>query len=124
MAASFSRRISRIRSFADSVSVPQEIAPVSVKQLEGCSLEPRNAEAKHEGFFDHSIAVRVQQFGIMAHVGASYEPRNNQSDPKPFVRGVKSFELPNRGGRWYITQVAWVREEKNNPIPAFTCTTT
>ena len=32
IAASFFRRISRIRIFADSVSVPQEMAPVSVKQ--------------------------------------------------------------------------------------------
>lgn len=73
---------------------------------------------KHEGFFDHLIAMRVQQFDIMAHVWASYESRENQNDPRPFVRGIKSFELLNRGGRWYITQVAWVRESKNNPIPA------
>ncbi|MFC5863138.1 hypothetical protein ACFPT7_12605 [Acidicapsa dinghuensis] len=73
---------------------------------------------KHEGFFDHLIAMRVQQFSIMAHVWASYESRKNQNDPRPFVRGIKSFELLNRGGRWYITQVAWVREDKNNPIPA------
>jgi hypothetical protein len=75
-------------------------------------------ETIHEGFFDHLIAMRVQQFGIMAHVWASYESRKNQNDPEPFVRGIKSFDLLNRGGRWYITQVAWVRESKNNPIPA------
>lgn len=73
---------------------------------------------KHEGFFDRLIAMRVQQFGVMANVWASYESRTNQNDPKPFVRGIKSFELLNRTGRWYITQVAWVRERGNDPIPA------
>jgi hypothetical protein len=76
-----------------------------------------DAGTKDEGFFDHAIALHVQQFGVMAHVFVSYESRKNQNDPRPFVRGMKSFELLNSGGRWYITQVAWVRESQDNPIP-------
>jgi hypothetical protein len=59
----------------------------------------------------------LQHFGVMAHVYASYESRRNQNDPKPFVRGIKSFELLSSGERWYITQVAWDRERPDNPIP-------
>lgn len=73
---------------------------------------------RNEGFFDHLIAMRVQQFGSMAQVWASYESSRTRNAPKPFVRGIKSFELLSRGGRWYITQVAWVRETRSNPIPA------
>lgn len=76
-----------------------------------------DAATKNEGFFDHTLAMQVQQFGVMAHVYTSYESRKNRNDPKPFVRGVKSFDLLSSGGRWYITQVAWDRESKDNPIP-------
>jgi len=76
-----------------------------------------DADTRDEGFFDHALAMRVQQFGVLANVYVGYESRKNQNDPKPFVRGVKSFELLNSGGRWYITQVAWDIERDGNPIP-------
>lgn len=76
-----------------------------------------NAATKDEGFSDHALAMHVQQFGVMAHVFSSYESRKKRDDPKPFLRGVKSFELLNSGGRWYITQVAWDVEREDNPIP-------
>jgi hypothetical protein len=76
-----------------------------------------DAGTKDEGFFDRTLAVQVEQYGVMAHVFATYESRKNQSDSKPFIRGVKAFELLNSGGRWYITQVAWDRERPDNPIP-------
>jgi hypothetical protein len=76
-----------------------------------------DAGTKTEGFFDHALAMQVQHFGVMAHVYVSYESRKNRNDTKPFVRGMKSFELLETGGRWYITQVAWDRERQGNPIP-------
>jgi hypothetical protein len=76
-----------------------------------------DAATKDDGFCDHLIAKQVERFGVIAHVFASYESRKNQNDPKPFVRGIKSFELLSRGGRWYITQVAWDRERVDNLIP-------
>ena len=76
-----------------------------------------DAATKNDGFFDHLIAMQVERFGVIAHVFASYESRKNPNDPKPFVRGMKSFELLNSGGRWYITQVAWVRERPGNQLP-------
>jgi hypothetical protein len=70
-----------------------------------------------EGFFDHLLAAHVQSFGVMAHVYAAYESRAWAEDSKPFVRGMKSFELLESGGRWYITQVAWDRERDGLVIP-------
>jgi hypothetical protein len=70
------------------------------------------------GFFDHMIAAHVQRFGVMAHVWTSYESRNRAEDAKPFVRGVKSFEVMESGGRWYIANVAWDRERAGVGIPA------
>jgi len=76
-----------------------------------------DSQTAKTGFFDHVLARQVQHFGVMAHVYASYESRENTSDPKPFVRGVKSIELLNSAGRWYIVQVSWDRESPGNPIP-------
>lgn len=69
------------------------------------------------GFFDHLLALHLQQFGTIAHAWTAYESRNAPNDAKPFVRGIKTFDLLNSGGRWYITQVAWDRERTNNIIP-------
>ena len=76
-----------------------------------------DSQTVSKGFFDHVLAMQVQQFGVMAHVYTSYESRERLSDPKPFVRGVKSIELLNSAGRWYIVQVSWDRERPGNIIP-------
>lgn len=70
-----------------------------------------------EGFFDRVLAVHVASFGEIAQVFASYASRNSPDDPKPFVRGIKSFELVESGSHWYITQVSWTRETPANSIP-------
>ncbi len=69
------------------------------------------------GFFDHNLANQVEHFGVMAHVYSTYESRSNPSDPKPMTRGIKSFELLNSAGRWYILQVYFDTERPGNPIP-------
>jgi hypothetical protein len=76
-----------------------------------------DSQTAKTGFFDHVLAVQVQHFGVMAHVYTSYESRKSPSDLKAFVRGVKSIELLNSAGRWYIVQVSWDRESPDNPIP-------
>ena len=76
-----------------------------------------DSQTAKTGFFDHLLAIQIQHFGLMAHVYTSYESRKNQSDPNPFVRGVKSIELLNSASRWYIVQVSWDRESPGNPIP-------
>jgi hypothetical protein len=76
-----------------------------------------DSQTVSKGFFDHVLAMQVQHFGVMAHVYTSYESRERLSDPKPFVRGVKSIELLNSAGRWYIVQVSWDRERPGNIIP-------
>ena len=76
-----------------------------------------DSETATTGFFDRMLALQVQQFGVMAHVYTSYESREKPEDPKPFVRGMKSLELLNSNGRWFLVQVSWDRERPGNPIP-------
>ena len=72
---------------------------------------------KTDGFFDRVIANRIERFGIMAHVYSSYGSFLKQTDTQPFRRGVKSFELLQSGGRWYIVQVFYDFERPGTPIP-------
>ncbi|MBE7158149.1 MAG: hypothetical protein INR62_06895 [Rhodospirillales bacterium] len=76
-----------------------------------------DAQTAKEGFFDANPANRVEQFGVMAHVYSTYESRARMEDPEPTARGVKSFELLQSAGRWYILQVYWDSERPGNPLP-------
>ena len=80
--------------------------------------ESSDAQTVTEGFFDRNPANQIEQFGVMAHVYSTYESRTKMDDPKPMARGIKSFELLNSAGRWYIVMVYWDAERPDNPLPA------
>jgi len=69
------------------------------------------------GFFEQEVARRTEHFGSMAEVFSTYESRHNAADPKPFERGINSFQLMNDGHRWWIVTVFWQGETADNPIP-------
>ena len=104
------------------IEVP--IVPSSTKSADVLFLTPdqyadnSDSQTTTSGFFDHMLALQVQRFGVMAHAYSSYESRKSVTDVKPFVRGVKSFELLKSKDRWFIVQVSWDRERPDNVIPA------
>jgi len=69
------------------------------------------------GFFEHSIHNDVEQFGNMVQVWSTYESRHNADDPKPFARGINSFQLLNDGKRYWIVNIFWNAESSEHPIP-------
>ncbi|MFV0566142.1 MAG: hypothetical protein ACK5NB_09955 [Flavobacteriaceae bacterium] len=79
----------------------------------------KNAEKwmVENGFFEQEISRTVQEFGNMAHVFSTYEAYHNEEEEKPFMRGINSIQLFNDGKRWWIVNVYWTHETKNNPIP-------
>jgi hypothetical protein len=70
-----------------------------------------------EGFHERGIANRTERFDRMAHVLSTYESRHSANDPKPFERGINSFQLVNDGKRWWIVTIFWEQESQENPIP-------
>lgn len=70
-----------------------------------------------EGFFDHVLALHIEKFGAIAHVFASYAS-SVSPEAKPFVRGMKSFQMLKSGSHWYIAQVCWDRESADVSIPS------
>ena len=69
------------------------------------------------GFFEHSIHNEIEQFGNIVQIWSTYESRHNADDPKPFVRGINSFQLLNDGKRYWIVNIFWDAESPEHPIP-------
>jgi hypothetical protein len=70
-----------------------------------------------EGFFERSIANRIEIWDRIAHVWSTYESRHAKDDPKPFARGINSFQLFNDGSRWWVLSVYWEAEDDSHSIP-------
>jgi hypothetical protein len=69
------------------------------------------------GYIEKEIAHTSQRFGKIVHVWSTYRVRHADSDPKPFVRGVNSFQLFFDGSRWWIFSLAWQPETPRLPLP-------
>src|SRR5262249_18008809 len=69
-----------------------------------------------EGFFERSVANRVDSFGTVAQVFSTYESRHEKNG-KPFSRGINSIQLLHDGKRWWVVSVLWDSERSDNPIP-------
>jgi hypothetical protein len=73
--------------------------------------------AAEEGYLVKEIARRTERFGKIAQVFSTYGARHAASDPKPFVRGVNSFQLFFDGHRWWILSLAWQTETPDLKLP-------
>lgn len=69
-----------------------------------------------EGFFENSVANRVETWDKIAHVWSTYESRHAKGE-KPFARGINSFQLFNDGNRWWILTVYWEAEDAAHQLP-------
>jgi hypothetical protein len=69
-----------------------------------------------EGFFENSVANRVESWTTIAHVWSTYESRHAKGE-KPFARGINSFQLFNDGSRWWILTIFWQSEDASHPLP-------
>ncbi len=69
------------------------------------------------GFFEKEIHREVHQFGNIAQVFSTYESFRSESETVPFMRGINSIQLLNDGKRWWVINIYWMQESKENPIP-------
>jgi hypothetical protein len=72
---------------------------------------------RENGFYETELARRTEQFGRIAQVWSTYESRYQADDPKPFMRGINSFQLFNDGTRWWIVNIYWQHESAAHPLP-------
>lgn len=48
---------------------------------------------------------------------SAYECFHSHTDKVPFMRGINIIQLLNDGVRWWIINIYWAQESKENPIP-------
>ncbi|MDH7914017.1 hypothetical protein [Winogradskyella sp. SYSU M77433] len=69
------------------------------------------------GFHEREIYRTVETFGNITHVFSTYESYRTKTDDKAFMRGINSIQLMYDGTRWWIINIFWLQESKENPIP-------
>lgn len=70
------------------------------------------------GFYEKELHRTVETFGNISQVFSSYESFKSKTDSEPFMRGINSIQLLNDGKRWWIINIYWQQESKDNPIPS------
>ena len=70
-----------------------------------------------KGFFESELHRHADTFGNMTQVFSTYESRWKKDDPKPFERGINSFQLMNDGKRWWVVSIYWQGEDDKLPLP-------
>jgi hypothetical protein len=69
------------------------------------------------GFFEKEIHRTTNTFGNITQVFSTYESFHSNEETVPFMRGINSIQLLNDGQRWWIVNIFWKQETKENPIP-------
>lgn len=69
------------------------------------------------GFAESHVSGVTEQFGDVAHVFSTYE-KHVWNDKNVIGRGINSFQLVKKEGRWWITSIAWDEESGAGPVPA------
>ena len=71
-----------------------------------------------KSFAEKEIGRTGEYYGSLAQVFSTYEKRMNLADDGKPIRGINSFQIYLKGGRWWIASVTWQDESARTPIPA------
>lgn len=69
------------------------------------------------GFFEKEIHRATHSFGNITQIFSTYQAFRSEADELPFMRGINSIQLLNDGQRWWIINIYWTQESKDNLIP-------
>jgi hypothetical protein len=72
---------------------------------------------KTHGFFERSVANRVEEFGNLIQVWSTYESRHAKDDNQPFTRGINSFQIVHVRGRFWIASILFDDERPGVTLP-------
>ena len=72
---------------------------------------------KAHGFFERSIANRLEEFGNLIEVWSTSEIRDAKDDAQPFSRGIDSFQIVHAHGRFWIASLLFDHERPGVTLP-------
>ena len=107
--------------FASAASPCVRIAGDSVLQMDRevfiSFFSGRIQRGTLKSFAEKEIGRTGQYYGSIAQVFSTYEKRMNLVDDGKPIRGINSFQLYSKDGRWWIASVTWQDESPGVPIP-------
>jgi hypothetical protein len=72
---------------------------------------------KTHGFFERTIANRIDLFGNLVQVWSTYESRHAEHDPQPFARGINAIQVVHAQGRFWIASILRDEERPGLTLP-------
>jgi hypothetical protein len=72
---------------------------------------------KAHGFFERSIANRLEEFGNLIEGWSTSEIRDAKDDAQPFSRGIDSFQIVHARGRFWIANLLFDHERPGVTLP-------
>jgi len=69
-----------------------------------------------QGFAESGVHNVVERYGDIAHVFSTYE-KHLWGETEVIGRGINSFQLVQRDGRWWIVGIVWDEDYAAGPIP-------
>jgi hypothetical protein len=107
--------------FASATSPCIRIAGDSVMQMDRESFiaffSGRIRQGTLRSFDEKEIGRTGEYYGNLAQVFSTYVKQMNLADQAKPIRGINSFQLFFKNGRWWIASVTWQDESSDKPIP-------
>jgi hypothetical protein len=107
--------------FASATSPCVRIAGDSVMQMDRESFiaffSGRIQRGTLRSFAEKEIGRTGEYYGSVAQVFSTYEKRMNLADDGKPIRGINSYQLYFKDGRWWISSITWQDESSSVPIP-------
>ena len=70
---------------------------------------------EENAFYIREVQRHEDRFGSMIQVFSTYEAGNEEEGQ--MTRGIRAFQLLFRDDRWWIVNVMWDNETRDNPLP-------
>lgn len=100
------------------VATVRPTGPAAYRSFSPADYQKNNAPFfTQSGFYEQELGREILQFGNLVHVQSAYQYRLTP-DGKPEKRGINYITLVRADDRWWITNLVWQEEGKDNPIPA------
>ena len=71
---------------------------------------------ENHDFYIREIQRHADRFGDMIQVFSTYEASDQPEDGKK-IRGIRAIQLLRRDDRWWIVNMMWDNETRDNPLP-------
>jgi hypothetical protein len=79
-------------------------------------MQQNDSYFQAHGFFERSIAIRVEDFGNLVEVWSTKESRYAKDDAQP-SRGIDAFQIVQVRGRFWIASVLFEDERPGVTLP-------